>query len=456
MAKPDFQSEARGVLERLTAMGIKARLMEGARCVLASMRLQATSFQSLDGALRIDRVVFATVGRDRIKCLRPHALFHLPMIRILDCRDSTSIEARIRLAWKSRMTELRETRAWLDSIGSEVKVAEEGSVIGFSIEGESRKARAAMIEPLRVILPSGGQLSGVTLQRPEDRCLRIDPAIRSKVELEIAISTRLEELLLLDRRLTDEHRRLALTHPPALERQADRGRPVRLLMVGPRLASQTQCIESLRMRGYVVEVATNEGEGLAAFDSHSPEIVLADTRMGRSEGTSLLLALRKVAGVEEIPVVLVDSSLRQQSKQAARRLGAAGYLVHPIDVQRISKRLGTMVNMPRRRRYTRYNRTLPVRVEGVSQPCLVTSLGRGGMFVATDDNLKNSALKRCQVSLPELGRTLECEAEVLYRRSGMGRESGGVGTRFHSFSDTHESLLIKYLQGVEASTTAPG
>ena len=46
-------------------------------------------------ALQIDHITFSTVGRDRIKCLKPRALFQLPLLRIISCRDATGIEAEI-------------------------------------------------------------------------------------------------------------------------------------------------------------------------------------------------------------------------------------------------------------------------------------------------------------------------------------------------------------------------
>lgn len=434
-------------------MGIRARMMDDQRCALASMRLRTVQLETLGSAIAIDQVVFSTVGRDKIKCLRPRALFHLPLIRITDCRDSTDIEAKIRLAWQRHVDELKDARHWLATIGSEVLVTDEGTALGFNIEGENRKARASMIDGQQVILPSRGPLSGVTIQRAEDRLLAVDRAVRSSVELEIAISTRLDELLRIDRRLSDERRRMAMNETDEQARSTEGERPVRLLLVGPRLARERACIESLRLRGYSVDVAATEQEGLDIFDHCSPELVMADTQMGRNEGSDFVLALRSVAGVEEIPVILVDGTRREHSRNAARRIGAAGYLVYPIDVQRISKRLSEMIHEPRRRRYTRFQRKLPARVEGATQPCMVTSVGRGGMFVATEDDFVTNSLRHCRFSLPEVAATVSCEAEVIYRRGNLGRDRGGVGLRFHAFNGADEDVLIDYLRTI--STPSP-
>lgn len=454
MAKLDPRAEAQAALDHLTSAGVRAKLMDGGRCVLASMRLQPVPFETPTGSLRIDQVIFSTVGRFRIKCLRPHALFQLPLIRIHDCRDTLALEARIRLAWKRHVTGLAEAQAWLDGLGVPAESLDDGASLAFAIEGERRRTRVRVLEPRRVALPGRGPLSGVRLQRAEDRTLLLDPGIRSSVELEIAVSSRLDELLRLDRRLADEQRRAPTDDGSARSREAPSSRPSRILLVGPRLAREQGCIDSLHLRGYVVDTAQTEPEAIAVFDRCSPELVLADVDMGRNDGTSLVLELRRVAGIEEIPVVLVDDVRRDTVREAARRVGAAGYLVHPVEVPRIAGQLAHLISEPRRRRYTRYGRRLPVELDGSPDPCMTTSLGRGGMFVATDHALAEKTLHRCRIVLPEIDSAVSCETEVLYRRSGLGRSRAGYGVRFHSFADAGENLLIEYLRTIDHSAAS--
>jgi DNA-binding response OmpR family regulator len=286
------------------------------------------------------------------------------------------------------------------------------------------------------------------VDRREDRLVAIDPGIRSNADLGIALSTRIEELQRIDRRRRDAQRRAELARDDADESEAQPQRHTRVLLAGPTVSRDQSCIESLRMRDYMVVLAATEAEALATFDSCSPELVVADVEMGRNSGADFVVSLRGVTGIEEVPVLLVDQSMHERRRMAARRVGAAGYLVHPIDVKRIAGRLDHMINEPRRRRWTRYHRRLPVEVHGVAGPCLVTSLGRGGMFVATDEPLPENTVQHCRLSLPELGESVGLEAEVRYRRAHAGRDRGGVGVRFHAFEDRSENLLIEYLRTI--------
>lgn len=274
-------------------MGVNARLMQGGRCVLASVRLQATLFDGLDEPLRVEQIVFATVGRDRIKCLRPRALFQLPLIRIADCRDIIAIEARIRLAWKKHVGELTDTRHWLMRIGADVRVGEQGSVLSFPMDTD--EGRGQMIDPRRVILPSRSPIAGIALARLEDRAPYLDRNVSSIVDLQMALTTRMEELARIHIRLDEERRRNVLSDAEVERVVRDRSpRRTPILIVGPNLTQQRSCIESLQLRGYEVHTAHNERGGLQLYDKVSPEFVLCDIQLGRSEGTDFILSWKSV------------------------------------------------------------------------------------------------------------------------------------------------------------------
>ncbi len=443
------------LLSRLNAMGIQAELVPGGRSVLARLRLQSKTFVGLDESIEIDHVLFATIGPDKIKCLQPRALFQLPQIRIADCRDVTTIEARIHLTWKQHVRELDSTRQWLRRIGTLCESAEQGSVLQLPIDPPTVKATLA--DRARAILPSAGPLAGVPLQRLEDRAPRIDRTTRTALELQMALSTRMEELARIERRL-EEERRLNIGEAPAAEPRftttLNTRRRMPVLMVGPKLAADRSTIESLRLRGYEVHVAHSEQEGIALYDRVSPELALCDARLGRSEGSDFVLSLRQVYGVEEIPVVIVDTARHEGRREVAQRVGAAGYLVHPVDVRRIEQRIEHLIREPRRRRFTRYESRLPIQLGGTSQGSMATALGRGGLFLTTANPLPLDSLHDCRMTLPELGRSISFEAQVLYHREASGTIAPGMGVRFQAFDSGHEPVLLQYLRGIAPSDFA--
>jgi len=432
-------------------MGLEVRARSGS-CVVARMPLREDPFPTPSGALRLHDLVLATVGADRIKCLRPRGLFQLPQLAVGDCRDRDELEARIRTAWQRHQRDLARAGDWLRRLEIPFRELEQGSVLGFAVEGEAGDALVTTTRPHEVMLPGRGPLSGATLERAEDRTLRIDPGIDSAIDLSIAVSNRLEELARIQERLrrAQRHERSEPGgEPPAAPRDV---RP-RIVVVGPVLCGDRALLDSLRLRGYETLRARSEPEAMRYFATASPELILSDARLDRLEGIDLIPAVRRLVGIEEIPVVLVDPTRNEGRRDAARRAGAAGYVTHPIDVPRIEARLDRIVRQPRRRRFTRYAQHLSASVAGTGEPVLVREIGRGGMLLRTDAELPSGSVHGCRVRLPDAERRLEVEAEVVYRRAGRGGRGGGLGLRFRDFRADAEPALIDFLGRIDPGPT---
>ena len=446
MPQMDADDQEARLLERLRQMGLDARPIRGGHCLIASMPVSARPFEGPAQPMETTRIVFSTVGRDRIKCLKPRWLFSLPLINVAGCQNAAAIEDKIRLAWRDHASELRRAHEWLSHIGVERMSMEGGSVLAFPLDGEDPAARVRMGDAKSMILPGLGPLSGMALDEPEQRILHVNQSIDSGIDLELEVSTRLEEL---SRR--QHSRPEAQAKIPARRRPTGRivgRRPHSVLLVGPRLTSETACIESLRLRGYGICRAANEQEALACFDEVSPEMVLTDMNLGRTEGMELVLALREIPGVESLPVLLVDDHHRPERRDAARELGAAGYLTYPIDVSRIAARLAGLLDQPSRRRFTRYDRRISVHIGGLARPALTYSLGRGGMFLSTDEEIPDCEIYDCELMLPGMD-PVGIEAEVRYRSALDRAARRGLGMRFHSFTGEQEATLIDYLRTLE-------
>jgi two-component system chemotaxis response regulator CheY len=281
----------------------------------------------------------------------------------------------------------------------------------------------------------------------------MSPSWTSAVDLELALSTRLEELARLDARLQREER-LSAAREIASAPVAPLQRPARILVVGPRLAGERSLLESLRLRAYEMVAVRTAQEALKAFETTSPELVLAETHLGRFEGIELIPSLRGIPGIEEVPVVLVDDRMRPERRAAARQAGAAGYLVRPIEVAKIAAGIASLVRQPKRRRFKRYPERLSVRDVRGETSFLTGDVGRGGMFLWTDRELPLENLERYAITLPVVGESLGVEAEVVHRSSVPGSGRRGAGLRFHSFDSDGEVRWIRYLRSLEHAPTA--
>lgn len=449
----DGSRRAEILLRRWSALGLDPRPGPGGRSWLLTLPLRPEGFELPSGTRRrFATLQLATVGEDRAKCIRPRAFFHLPLLRIVDCASAEEIEARVRAAWSQRLEALGRARRWLERMGATPIAPEDAPVLELAI---GQDARAALLEPGRVVLPGRGLLSGIALRRPEDRLLPIDAGTSSAVELEIAVTTRLETLARLHHRLARDERLLNPADEtatrdvpsPVLVREP----PRRVLLVGSRLAGEREVIDALRRRGLEVAGARTAQEALRAFEAASPEIVVAETHIGRFEGIELVPALRGLPGVEEIPVVLLDDRPREERREAARRAGAAGYLARPLDLSKLVSGLDQLVRHPRRRRFTRYVERVAVRPQEGAATWVTAELGRGGMFVWLDRDRPLSDLGRYRIELSPAVGTVDVDAQVVYRRSGPGAARQGAGLRFRAFPNGGEGRFIAYLRSLDGA-----
>lgn len=442
---------------RFSEMGLAVRPMADGRCLLVSLPIRPVPFESLAGPIVIERVVFATVDAGRIKCLRPRSLFGLPMIDVRDARDAAGVEAEIRRAWHERMRQLQEARRWLGERSIEATPDRDGSSLAFPLPGETPDARIHLHDRHAAILPGRGPLAGLPLAGLGERRVAFDRAIESGADLECHLAARIDDLRRAARKREADRQTRRLREreepqseapralDPAAPRAAapDRHRP-RVLLVGSHLLEDGALREALGQQGFRIATARSETEALMRLARTTPDLVLSEYGLGRSDGASLVAATHGLAGIEGIPVVLLDDAKHAARREAARAVGAAGYIVGPRDPERFAARLVQLVEAPGKRRFTRYTGRFDARLHGLAAPCIATEVGRGGVFLATDADIALHTAMRCAIVLTEAGREVGFEGEVLYRAESQGAFPG-LGLRFRTIDAEDEATLIAYL-----------
>jgi CheY-like chemotaxis protein len=443
---------------RFHRMSLTSRPMPGGRSLLVSLPLGPAPFESVQGPQVIDRIVFSTVGANRIKCLRPRPVFGLPLLDIRRCADAAAIETTIRQAWRDRTQELRETGRLLKGLGIDVGSAEGGSVLAFPLPGESPDARILMQRVGEAILPSAGPLTGISLTAMADRVLEVSQSLDSGTDLDCLVSARIQELQQHAIANEEATRRRGHQSPPSksipkrpiMTNPTERHQP-KVLLVGSMIIEDADLREELTRQGYRAATARSETEALVRLAAMTPDLVISQFGLGRSDGATLVQATRALPGIERIPVVLIDENHHGARREAARAVGAAGYMITPPDASRFVTRLRAIVEATGDRRFTRYSQRLSAHLEGSMTPCLATEVGRGGIFIATETEVTQHSEMNCEIKLPELGRVLHFGGEVLYHSESKGTQGKGVGLRFCRISSEDEASLIEYLAWLESA-----
>lgn len=60
-----------------------------------------------------------------------------------------------------------------------------------------------------------------------------------------------------------------------------------------------------------------------------PSMIITDLNMGAMNGIELIRAIRKMAGLQFLPIVLLTTESQQDKRQEAKAAGATGWLVKP-------------------------------------------------------------------------------------------------------------------------------
>lgn len=442
------------LLRRLREMGIDARPLPGGRTLVGELRLRGAPFPSPTGPHDVRRLRFATVGPQHLKCLRPRALFHLPLVSIGGCTSADSVEDRVRAAWSRHLETLRHTAERLDELGASWVWEDDGAQLAVPLEvGPDARARLASLR--RIALPTPGPLAGTPLGAAAERLFEAPPDLETAIDLELAVTARLEALAREASR-RDALRRLHLPEiMPAPSLALARRNGHRVLLVGPSLAGRGDLAQALRVRGYQVERARSAGEALQAFARSTFDVVLTDAQLGREEGVDLVPALHALSGVTAVPVVVVDDRLRPARRAAAQQAGAAGYLAHPVDLERIAPGLARMAAGQRGRRFARYPLRLGVRFADSEEAGVTLAVSRRGMFVRTERPSREGDPERLELALPGLSRTLPVLARTLYRVEPAGARDPGLGLRIDLFPrNEDEAAWIALLCGAADDAAA--
>jgi CheY-like chemotaxis protein len=102
----------------------------------------------------------------------------------------------------------------------------------------------------------------------------------------------------------------------------------RVLLVEDDKFLRRACEASLRQRGFEVTTANDGEEGLRlAQAAPYADVILLDLLMPKMPGIEVLRALKSQPETRMIPVLILSNSSREDDREQAMQLGAAGYYV---------------------------------------------------------------------------------------------------------------------------------
>lgn len=95
----------------------------------------------------------------------------------------------------------------------------------------------------------------------------------------------------------------------------------------------------LRAAGYETLTANGGALGIELAQSEQPDLILMDVVMPDINGFQATRQLHRNPATREIPVIMVTTKDQQTDKVWAKRQGAAGYVVKPVQAKLLLKEI---------------------------------------------------------------------------------------------------------------------
>jgi two-component system KDP operon response regulator KdpE len=109
-----------------------------------------------------------------------------------------------------------------------------------------------------------------------------------------------------------------------------------ILVVDDDAAIRDSLSKELRAAGYATATAADGREGVAAFETRAPDLVLTDLAMPRSDGFELIAAIRASS---RTPIIVLSVRGADADKVRALDLGADDFVTKPFSVAELLARV---------------------------------------------------------------------------------------------------------------------
>jgi len=108
-----------------------------------------------------------------------------------------------------------------------------------------------------------------------------------------------------------------------------------VLVVDDSLDNVVMLSLALQGEGYRVVTASNGQEAVSVANLTQPNIILMDISMPLLDGLAATRQIRENEALRDVPVIAITAFSTDGFRRAAYDVGIAGYLVKPIDFQRM-------------------------------------------------------------------------------------------------------------------------
>jgi DNA-binding response OmpR family regulator len=120
----------------------------------------------------------------------------------------------------------------------------------------------------------------------------------------------------------------------------------KILFIEDDRATRKALQQLFEVEGYMVEMAQDGAQGIAAFHSTKPNFVILDLRMPVVNGQEVCRQIRKES--EEVPIIILTGSADELDRVLLLEMGADDYVVKPFSPKELLARVHAVLRRARR------------------------------------------------------------------------------------------------------------
>jgi len=194
-------------------------------------------------------------------------------------------------------------------------------------------------------------------------------------------------------------------------------------------------ISYLGNKRFDIHTASSGSEALGMAQELKPDLILLDLFMPDMTGDIVCRILKANSETSSIPVVIVSSGGREDSRKRAQAAGCDGLIYKPVRkdlfLSVVEKCLDISIRSQPRARVAL---SATITLEGKELSTVIHSLSAEGAFVEVDPGAAIVGdLLELKFTLPDIGKEVEVRSAAIVWRGSLGKnDPQGAGVRFLS------------------------
>ncbi|MFV2082045.1 MAG: PilZ domain-containing protein [bacterium] len=195
-------------------------------------------------------------------------------------------------------------------------------------------------------------------------------------------------------------------------------------------------------------LAPSVGDGMELIRREIPDLIILGDGFADNGELQLCLVITNDPLTSDIPIIMIHSDSREQTKKAALESGCGDYLIKPITARALYDSVERLI-AGNGREQIRSPLNLPFQLKSSASSYSVTSynFGEGGAFLETDSVHPPGTVLDLMFTLPGLKKKFHLGGEVIYSSADKTSNAPpGMGIKFTELDTGTQTLLSNYME----------